>query len=341
MDLFVGLDVSVRSTSICIMDDAGKLVKEAKVDSEPSSISELLGKVDGHYRRVGLEAGPLSQWLYSGLAAAGFPVTCVETRHMRAALSAQINKTDRNDARGIAQMMRVGLFRPVHVKTERSQEIRLLLTARKFLQTKMIDAENNLRGLLRNFGMKVGAVTRAQFENRVMELLEARPHLALAVTPLLEVRRVLRAQYQVLHKAMQRLAADDPVCRLLMTAPGVGPLIALTFRTGVDEAARFRRSRSVPAHFGLTPARYQSGEIDRGRGISKCGDASVRWALVEAAGAIMRRNTRSSPLRVWGVAVAKRRGPLRALVAVARRLAIILHRMWSDNTEYRWQGQTA
>ncbi len=341
MDLFVGLDVSLRSISVCILDSAGELVKEAKVECEPASIAALLEKVSGRYRRVGLEAGPLSQWLYSGLAAAGYPVICVEARHMRAALSARINKTDKNDARGIAQMMRVGLFRPVHVKTERSQEIRMLLTARKFLQSKIIDAENNLRGLLRNFGMKVGAVTRAQFESRVKDLLEERPHLALAVTPLLEVRRVLRAQFQHLHKAMQRMATDDPVCRLLMTAPGVGPLVALTFRTGVDEAARFRRSRAVPAHFGLTPARYQSGEIDHGRGISKCGDANVRWALVEAAGSLMRRNTKSSPLKAWGRSIAKRRGQLRALVAVARRLAIILHRMWTDKTEFRWQAQTA
>lgn len=341
MDLFVGLDVSVRTTSVCVMDGAGQVLKEAKVESEPSAIAALLGNFDGHYRRVGLEAGPLSQWLYSGLAASGYPVICVETRHMKAALSAQINKTDRNDARGIAQMLRVGLYRPVHVKTERSQEIRMLLTARKFLQSKIIDAENNLRGLLRNFGLKVGAVTRAQYEARVIELLEQRPHLALSVGPLLEVRRVLREQYQRLHTAMGRLAADDGICRLLMSAPGVGPLVALTFRAGVDEAPRFSRSRSVPAHFGLTPARYQSGELDRGRGISKCGDTTVRWALVEAAGIILRQNTKSSPLKVWGMALAKRRGPAKALVAVARRLAVVLHRMWIDGTEYRWKTQIA
>lgn len=339
MDLFVGLDVSVRTTSICVIDGAGRVLKEAKVESEPCAIAALLGNFEGNYRRVGLEAGPLSQWLYSGLGSAGYPVVCVETRHMKAALSAQINKTDRNDARGIAQMMRVGLYRPVHVKTERSQEIRMLLTARKFLQSKIIDAENNLRGLLRNFGLKVGAVTRAQYEARVTELLAQKPHLALSVGPLLEVRRVLREQFQRLHKAMGRLAAEDGICRLLMSAPGVGPLVALTFRAGVDEAPRFRQSRSVPAHFGLTPARYQSGELDRGRGISKCGDPTVRWALVEAAGVILRLNTKSSPLKVWGMALAKRRGPAKALVAVARRLAVILHRMWIDGTEYRRQTQ--
>lgn len=341
MDVFVGLDVSVRTTSVCVMDAAGTVMRQSKVESDPASIAAFLGNFEGHFRRVGLEAGPLSQWLYAGLAAAGYPVICVETRHMKAALSAQINKTDRNDARGIAQMMRVGLFRPVHVKTERSQEIRMLLAARKFLQSKLIDAENNLRGLLRNFGLKVGAVTRVQYESRVVELLEQKPHLALTVVPLLEVRRVLREQHQRLHKVMERFATEDGICRLLMSAPGVGPVVALTFRAGVDEAARFSRSRSVPAHFGLTPTRYQSGELDRGRGISKCGDSSVRTALVEAAGIIMRRSGKASAFKTWGYAVAKRRGSAKAIVAVARRLATILHRMWVANTEFRWEAQAA
>ncbi|MGP2492199.1 IS110 family transposase [Mesorhizobium sp. PUT5] len=341
MELFVGLDVSVRSTSICVMDAHGDLIRECKVETEPTVIGTALHAVGGPYKRVGLEAGPLSQWLYSGLAAAGYPVICVETRHMKAALSAQINKTDRNDARGIAQMMRVGLYKPVHVKTVRSQEIRMLLTARKFVQAKIVDAENNLRGLLRNFGLKVGVVTRLQFERRIIELLEQSPHLHLVIDPLLEVRRVLREQFQRLQKAMERLAENDDICKLLMTAPGVGPVVALSFRAGVDEPARFSRSRSVPAHFGLTPSRYQSGEIDRDRGISKCGDAGIRWVMVEAAGILLRLTKRSSPLKTWGLSIARRRGMAKATVAVARRLAVILHRMWMDNTPYRWEAKTA
>ena len=188
MELFVGLDVSVRTTSVCVMEANGELIRESKVETEPDAIGALLHTIGGPYKRVGLEAGPLSQRLYSGLAAAGYPVICVETRHMKASLSAQINKTDRNEARGIAQMMRVGLYKPVHVKTVRSQEIRMLLTARKFVQTKILDAENDLRGLLRNFGLKVGAVARVQFERRTIELLEQYPHLRLVIVPLLEVR---------------------------------------------------------------------------------------------------------------------------------------------------------
>ncbi len=260
---------------------------------------------------------------------------------MKAALSAQVNKTDRNDARGIAQMMRVGLYKPVHVKTARSQEIRMLMTARKFLQAKIVDTENNLRGILRNFGLKVGLITRVRFDQRVRELLETTPHLTANILPLLEVRRVLREQYQCLHKEMERMAMEDDICCRLMTAPGVGPVVALTFRAGVDEPARFQRSRLVPAHFGLTPSRYQSGEIDRDRGISKCGDPTVRWALVEAAGVLLRFGRRMSPLKAWGQRLAKRRGIAKATVAVARRLAIVLHRMWVDGNDYRWEEQAA
>jgi transposase len=337
MDLFVGLDVCVRTTSVCIMDATGRILKESKVETEPDAIGALLHSISDHYKRVGLEAGPLSHWLYSGLAAAGYPVICVETRHMKAALSAQLNKTNRNDARGIAQMMRVGLYKPVHVKTIRSQEIRMLLTARRFVQTKIVDAENNLRGLRRNFGLKVGIVSRLKFDQRILDLLEQSPHLRLTIEPLLEVRRVLREQYQRLHKAMEQMAQADEVCQLLMTAPGVGSMVALSFRAGVDEPARFVRSRSVPAHFGLMPTRYQSGEIDQGRGISKCGDPGIRWALAEAAGVLLRISKKSSPLREWGREVAKRRGMPKAIVAVARRLAVILHRTGIDNVPYRWQ----
>lgn len=161
MDLFIGLDISVRATGMCAMDAAGNVPKKGKVESEPSDINAVLAGFSGRLKRVGFEAGPLSQCFTASLRQRAIPAVCVETRHMKAALSAQIDKTARTDARGIAQMMRVGLYRPVHVKTVRSQKVRMLLTARKFLQAKIVGTENRLRGLLRNFGLKVGAVTRA------------------------------------------------------------------------------------------------------------------------------------------------------------------------------------
>jgi transposase len=222
MDHFAGLDVSVKETSVCIVDDTGRIVQEVKVASEPEALLRVLMNPGYHIKRIGLEAGPLSQWLFSALADAGLPVICVETRHMRAVLKAQINKTDRNDARGIAQMMRVGLYRPVHVKTLRSQKLRMLLTHRKLLQSKAIAIDNDLRATLRNFGLKVGTVGTAKFEARIKELVGDFPDLAVLVEPLLIVRRVLREQVGILHRRLLAIVRDDDVCRRLMTVPGVG-----------------------------------------------------------------------------------------------------------------------
>ena len=222
MEYFAGLDVSVKETSVCVVDDTGRIVREAKVASEPEVLLPVLTNPAYHFKRIGLEAGPLSQWLFSALAETGLPVICVETRHMRAVLKAQINKTDRNDARGIAQMMRAGLYRPVHVKTLRSQKLRMLLTHRKLLQSKAIAIDNDLRGTLRNFGLKVGVVGTVKFESRIKELVENLPDLAVLVEPLLIVRRVLREQLGILHRRLLTIVRDDDVCRRLMTIPGIG-----------------------------------------------------------------------------------------------------------------------
>jgi len=229
MEHSAGLDVSVKETSVCIVDETGKIIREVKVASEPDALLAVLTNPAYRFRRIGLEAGPLSQWLFSALVEAGLPVICVETRHMRAALRAQINKTDRNDARGIAQMMRAGLYRPVHVKTLRSQKLRMLLTHRKLLQSKAIAVENDLRATLRNFGLKVGMVGAAKFEARIRELGETIPDLATLVEPLLIVRRVLREQIAILHRRLLAIVRNDEVCRRLMTVPGVGPVVALTY----------------------------------------------------------------------------------------------------------------
>ena len=336
MDYFAGLDVSVKETSVCIVDNAGRIVREAKVLSEPEALLQVLMTPGQPFKRIGLEAGPLSQWLFSALAEAGLPVICVETRHMRAVLKAQINKTDRNDARGIAQMMRAGLYRPVHVKALRSQKLRMLLTNRKLLQAKAIAVENDLRATLRNFGLKVGMVGTAKFEARIKELVENLPDLAMLVEPLLIVRRVLREQIDILHRRLLAVVRNDDVCRRLMTIPGVGPVVALTYRVTVDVPARFKNSKAVGAVFGLTPTRYQSGESDRTGGISRCGDEMMRVMLYEAAQSMLVVSTKWSWLKAWAMKIAKNRGMKKAIVALARRLAVIMHRIWVDGTEFRW-----
>src|SRR5207248_2388807 len=327
---------AVKETSVCIVDDAGKIVREARVASEPEALLQVLTNTIYRFKRVGLEAGPLSQWLYSVLAEAGLPVICVETRHMRAMLKVQINKTDRNDARGVAQMMRVGLYRPVHVKTLRSQKLRMLLTHRKLLQSKAIAIENDLRATLRNFGLKVGMVGTVKFEARIKELVENLPDLAVLVEPLLIVRRVVREQIGIRHRRLLAIVRDDDVCRRLMTIPGVGPVVALTYRVTVDAPARLSNSKSVGAAFGLTPCKHQSGESDRTGGISRCGDEMMRMMLYEAAHIMLVRSAKWSWLKVWAMKIARHRGLKKAIVALARRLAVIMHRIWVDGTEFRW-----
>ena len=341
MEHFAGLDVSVKATSVCIVDDTGRIVREVKIASEPDALLQELTSLAYHFKRIGLEAGPLSQWLFSALAEAGLPVICVETRHMKAMLKAQINKTDRNDARGIAQMMRAGLYRPVHVKTLRSQKLRMLLTHRKLLQSNAVAIENDLRAPLRNFGLKVGVAGKVKFEARIKELVENLPDLAVLVEPLLIVRRTLREQIGVLQRRLLAIVRDDDVCRRLMTVPGVGPVVALTYRVTVDVPARFRKSKAVGAVFGLTPSKHQSGESSRTGGISRCGDEMMRVMLYEAAQVMLVRSVKWSWLKAWAMQLARRRGMKKAIVALARRLAVILHRIWVDGTEFRWTQQTA
>src|SRR5271169_1350806 len=341
MDHFAGLDVSVKETSVCIVDDTGRIVREVKVASEPEALLPVLKNPVYGFKRIGLEAGPLSQWLFSALAEAGLPVICVEARHMRAVLKAQINKRDRNDARGMAQMMRAGIYRQVHVKTLLSQKRRMLLTHRKLLQSKAISIDNDLRGTLRNFGLKVGVVGKVRFEARIRELVENLPDLAALVEPMLVVRRVLREQFVILHRRLLAIVRDDEVCRRLMTVPGVGPVVALTYRATVDVPARFRKSKSVGAVFGLTCFKYQSGEINRTGAISKCGDEMMRVMLYEAAQVMLTRTNKWSWLKAWAMQIARRRGMKKAIVALARRLAVIMHRIWIDGTEFRWTREQA
>ena len=236
----------------------------------------------------------------------------------------------------MAQMIRAGLYRPVHVKTLRSQKLRMLLTHRKLLQSKAIAIENDLRGTLRNFGLKVGIAGTVKFEARIRELVENLPDLAALVEPLLIVRRVLHEQISVLHRRLLAIVRDDAVCRRLMTIPGVGPVVALTYRATIDVPARFKNSKAVGAVIGLTPSKYQSGEINRTGAISKCGDEMMRVMLYEAAQVMLTRTNKWSWLKAWAMKIARQRGMKKAIVALARRLAVIMHRIWVDGTEFRW-----
>jgi transposase len=341
MEHYAGIDVSLERSSVCVVDSTGRIVREAKVASEPEALVGFFRQLGLPLTRIGLEAGPLSQWLHAGLTETGFEAVLLETRQVKAALSAMIVKTDRKDARGIAQLLRMGWFRPVHRKSPPAQEIRALLVGRKLLQGKLVDVELSIRGLLRGFGLKLGEVSKDRFAARVRELVAGQAMLERVVEPMLRAREALRTEYQVLHRAMLAIVRGDAVCRRLMTVPGVGALVAITFTTAVDDPTRFRRSRAVGAHFGLTPKKYQSGETDVTGGISRAGDVMVRTALYEAANVMLTRTSRFSALKRWGLEVAGRRGVKRARVALARKLATVLHRMWVDGSSFRFGKEVA
>jgi transposase len=341
MEHYAGIDVSLELSSVCVVDAQGAIVKEAKVASDPEAVAGWLKGLGFAVKQIGLEAGPLSQWLHAGLKQAGFAVVLLETRHVKAALSAMTVKTDRKDARGIAQLMRMGWFRPVHAKSAGAQEIRALLVARKQLLNRVLDIETSIRGILRGFGMKVGNVPRSGFEARIRELATGQAMLERIVDAMLAARTTLRAQFNVLHKAVLAIVREDAVCRRLMTVPGVGPLTAVTFKSAVDDPSRIKRSKDAGALFGLTPRKYQSGERDVTGAITRVGDEMVRTALYEAANALLLRVQRFSALKRWAMEVAKRRGMKRAKVALARKLAVILHRMWVDGTDFRWSNAEA
>ena len=341
MDYYAGIDVSLIDSSVCVLDVSGKVVREAKIASEPEDLVRFFTELGLPLTRIGLEAGPLSQWLHAGLAKAEFDVVLLETRHVKAALSAMTVKTDRKDARGIAQLLRMGWFRPVHAKSAGAQDVRALLVGRKLLQSKLLDVELSIRGILRGFGLKVGEVSRGRFEARIEDLIEGNAMLANVIGAMLRARAALWSEFTRLHREMLQIGRSDPVCRRLTSVPGVGALVAVTYRSAVDDPARFGSSKAVGAHFGLTPKKYQSGETDVTGSISRVGDGMVRTALYEAAHIMLTRATRFSALKRWAMEVAKRRGMKRAKVALARKLAVVLHRIWSDGTDFRWSKEAS
>lgn len=335
MNYYAGIDVSLEESCVCAIDASGKVVREGKVASEPEALIAWFRSLGVQLERIGLEAGPLSQWLYAAMQQAGLAVELLETRHVRNAFKIMPVKTDRKDARGIAELMRLGWFRPVHCKSMEAQETRAMLTARKLMQKELLETESSLRGILRGFGLKVGKTTPVLFEGRIRELVVGHPSLEIVASALLSVRATLRRELDGFERRLRSMARTDTRTRLLMTTPGVGVIVALTFASAIDDPSRFQSSKTVGAHFGLTPTRYQSGETDYSGRISKNGDGSVRTVLYEAAHVMLTRPLKGcTALKSWAMRIAKRAGMKKATVALARKLAVVMHRMLADGTPF-------
>jgi len=341
MEHYAGIDVSLESSSVCVVDASGKIAREGKIASEPGALIAWFGSLGLELSRLGLEAGPQSQWLFAAMREAGLAVELLETRHVRDAFKAMPVKSDRNDARGIAQLMRLGWFRPVHCKSVPAQETRAMLTARKLVQSKLRDIESSLRGILRGFGLKAGRTTSTRFGGRIKELVAGNASLEVIAEALLAVHAVLLREFKSFEKRVRTMARSDARTRLLMTTSGVGAVVSLTYASAVDDPGRFKSSKKVGAHFGMTPKRYQSGETDVTGRISKIGDKSVRTALYEAAHIILTKPVKGSALKSWAMRLAKRAGMKKAKVALARKLAVIMHRMLVDGTPFNFAAAAA
>jgi transposase len=341
MTQYVGLDVSQKTTAICVVDAAGRRLWRGQCASVPERIEQTVRREAGDDARIGIETGPMTPWLVHELRGRGLEVACLDARHARAALKMQLNKTDQNDAEGLAQIMRTGWYRSVHVKSMEAHRARALLGARTQLVGMTTRLSNHIRGVLKTFGMLPGTMRGLPFERRVEALLADRSDVAPIVRPMLAAWRQLREQIATFDKVVRVLVRASPTCRLLMSVPGIGAVSVLAYVSTVEDPGRFARSRTIGAHLGLTPRQYQSGEVDRSGRISRCGDTLARTLLYEAAVVILHRVKRASSLKDWALAIAKRSGMGKARVALARKLSVILHSVWRSGEPFRWSEQAA
>lgn len=328
MKSYVGLDVSQKITVICVVDDLGEILWEGACESNPASILAAISKHAPDCTTVAFETGPLAVWHWHALKSAGLPVVCLHARHVHAAIALQVNKTDKNDAFAIAQVARSGWFRPVEMKSFDAHRIRLLLTARSRTVTMRTTLYSQIRGVLKTFGIVLPPGRGKNFENMVRAATNADEYLESIVGSLLDLWCRVSDELKRYNRDLERVARASNLCRNLMTTPGVGTLTALAFISTIDNPTRFRRSEDVGAYLGLTPRRYQSGEVDRSGGISKCGDRMTRSLLFEAAHILLTRSKVECDLKSWGRELVKRVGPKKAKIAVARKMAVIMHCMW-------------
>ena len=337
VEVYVGLDVSDKSTHLCVVDGSGAIMWSGACATDPEVIAKTLKVRARGVQRVILETGPLSAFLYHGLVERDVPVTCVCARHAKGVLSARVNKSDPHDAEGLAQMARTGWFKAVRIKAEATHMERARLKIREQLIAARQAIAGQLRGLLKLFGLRLGQVTTPGKRRERLRLLFAqKPELEPILAPLIESLEALEVQIARSTKQLAAEAAADPVTARLMTVPGVGPITALVFKSSIEDPERFSLGEDAGAFAGLAPRRNQSGERDYKGRISRAGDPMLRKALYEAANVLLGRVKRPCALRDWGMKLAETKGPKRARVAVARKLAVLLHRLWRSETDFRW-----
>lgn len=335
MKQYVGFDVSKEETAFCIIAESRAVVAQGKAASDPESLAAVVARHCPAPARVVLETGASSAWLARGLADRGVTAEVLDARQVHAVLRLQTNKSDAKDARMLAEIARSGFCRPLMAASEATQEERLHLKARAHLVRARRDTGNTIRGLLRSFGLGFPKGS-AKLIERVRAALAEHPRLAPAIEPLLRLHEALTRALRDLDAQVMARARDDDLSRLLMTVPGVGATTARAFLAAIDDPARFAKGRNVGAYLGLTARRHQSGEVDYSGRISKRGDPMARSLLYEAAHCLLTRVRRPHPLKDWARRIKKRAGHKKACVALARKLAVIMHRMLTTGEPFRW-----
>lgn len=327
MEQYVGLDVSQDETHICVVDRDGEKLWEGHCASTPEAIGQTVREHAPNAKKIGLESGHLSTWHWHGLTDMGLPAICIDAYHAHGVLRLQMNKTDKNDAQGIAQIMRCNWYKEVTIKSFENHESRALFRTRSNLVSMRTDVVNQIRGMLKTFGILIKGIAGVSFENRIQEIIDEDTALTPPLQIQLDMLKMIKQKIEELDELVLDHAYASQSCRILMSIPGVGPMTAANFVLAVYDADRFKTSKSVGAYFGLTPRRRQSGEMDYNGRISKRGDRVVRHQLYEAANSILTRVKKPSSLQAWGLRIAKRSGLKKARIAVARKLAVIMHQM--------------
>lgn len=340
MSYYTGLDISMKETAVCIVNDEGKIVKEGTVSTDPLAIATYLEKSGFSSTKVALESGCLSHWLIEELRKLKVPAICVDARHIAAVLATTINKTDKNDARGIANAVRCNMYREVYAKSKNSIELNTLLAARKCLVEQKTTFTNTIRGLLKAYGIRIAqsATTNMFFEYVKTKVAELPGFAKFGLEEILKTAESLHNQVKAFEKIIKNLAKDDIEIKRLQTVPGIGPITAMNFRSEIDDPKRFQKSKSVGAYLGMTPTQYSSGETQKQGRISKCGSKELRHLLMEAGFVVITRSTKWSKLKAWGIMLMKKHGLKKAALAVGRKLAVIMHRMMITGEEYKYEG---
>ena len=335
MKYYVGLDVSQKTTSICIVDENGKIVNEGNTNTDPIFIGNYIKQKKIENALIGFESGFFSYYLIKGLAKQGLTPVCMDARKLKPFLEIKINKTDKNDARGIAEALRLNIYSIVPDKPQEDIDKGILLSARRTLVNQQTTLKNTVRGLIKNNGLKIGAVSPKKFSEAVKKIIKGSSELFISgIINLLNAFDAIVEEISKIDKKVLETGNKDINVKRLKTIPGIGDITALSFTTEIYDPKRFKTSKAVGAYFGMTPTQYQSGETKKQGRISRCGSSEMRFLLTEAAIIHLMRSKKWSKLKAWGLKIMKKKGTKKAAMAVGRKLAIIMHRMMITQSDF-------